>query len=196
MNELAQDRGAGVERFLQDVLEETWGLFKADPVLYVLVSVLVILLGAVTVGVLAGPLAVGAVSVVRARRAGRAAQVSDVFEGLSRFGRAFVVTLLVAIGVMLGGALLVIPGLLVLLFTSFAWHEIAYRDASVTDALAGSYRIVKGAFLRALLLLLAIGVLNAIGGAVMFGVLLSAPLSLILLTVGYERLTDQGTASG
>ena len=180
-----------VERFLQDVFSESWAAFKADALLYVLASLLAGVCSVLTLGILAGPLTVGLLRIVRARRRGQPAEVGAIFEGLSELGAAAGCVLLIALGVLVGSLLLIVPGLLVAVFLSFSLHELAYRNHGIGAALSNSFNLVKGAFLHTLLLLIAAGVLCALGGVVMFGTLVTGPFATVLLTVGYEKLSAQ-----
>jgi uncharacterized membrane protein len=180
-----------VEPFLQDSVREAWRTFKADAVLYIAGTLLLCVVSIVTLTVLAGPLAVGLIGIIRRRRRGEAAQISDVFDGLSQFASSFVAFLLIAIATSVGLLLAVVPGLLVLLATCFAFHEIAYRERHAGDALRASYAIAKNHVLHVLLLLIGVAALNALGNAVVFGGFLTAPFAAVWMTVAYEMLTDQ-----
>jgi uncharacterized membrane protein len=91
---------------------------------------------------------------------------------------------------------LIVPGLLIALFTIFALPAIAYEDAGPFDAIGRSYEIVKSNFVNVLLLSLVLSVVQGVGGAVLVGMLLTTPLAMIALSLAYERLTRRLVAEG
>ncbi len=56
-------------------------------------------------------------------------------------------------------------------------------------------RLVGASLLHSLALVFLISVAHAVGGSVLFGILLTVPLSLIALTLGYERIAGVSLAS-
>ena len=177
-----------VEPFLRQVFAESWELFKRDPALFILAGLVVILLGVVTAGILAGPLTVGFVLIVRARRRGETASVGGVFDGVRYFLTSLVVSLVILLGVLIGSALLFLPGLIVAFILMYAYQLIAYREAGIGESLKGSFSLVKEQLGPSLVLFLLLAILNAIGGAVVFGSLLTFPFTLVALTLAYEKL--------
>jgi hypothetical protein len=178
-----------VESFVQQSAREAWQTFKSDPLLYIAGTLVVAAVSILSIGVLAGPLTVGFIDVVRRRRRGESARIADVFGGLSQFASSLLAFVVVLIASAIGFALLVIPGLIVMIASCFAFHEIAYRKAHAVDALRASYFIARRNLLHVLVVLVAVAALNALGGAVWFGTLLSAPFALVWMTVAYELLT-------
>jgi uncharacterized membrane protein len=159
--------------------------------LYIAGSLVVAVVGVLSLLVLAGPLTVGFVQLVRRRRRGERARITDVFDGLSQFAPSFVAFVLIAIATVIGMLLFVVPGLLVLVASCFAFHEISYRKAHAGDAIRASFHVAKRNPLHVLIVLIGVAALNALGSAVLFGTLLSAPFALVWMTVAYELLSGQ-----
>jgi uncharacterized membrane protein len=180
-----------VEPFVQQSAREAWRTFKADPLLYIAGSLIVAVVGGVSLLILAGPLTVGFIDVVRRRRRGESVRIADVFGGMSQFASSFVAFVLVALATAIGCLLLVVPGLVVLIVSCFAFHEIAYRKAHAADGLRASFFIAKRNLLHVLVVLIGVAALNALGSAVLFGMLLTVPFALVWMTVAYELLTGQ-----
>lgn len=180
-----------VESFVSRSTREAWQTFKADPLLYIAGSLVVAVVSVLSVLLLAGPLTVGFVKLVRRRRRGESARITDVFDGLSQFAPSFVAFVLIAIATVIGMLLFVVPGLLVLVVSCFAFHEIAYRKAHAGDAVRASFHVAKRNPLHVLIMLIGVAALNALGSAVLFGTLLSAPFALVWMTVAYELLSGQ-----
>jgi uncharacterized membrane protein len=179
-----------LESFVRTVATQTWEVFRRDALTYVLAAVIVSLLSVVTVGIAAGPMTVGFLDLVRRASRGEPIQVDQVFSGFQRFWPSAIAVLLIVLAASIGFALLVVPGFLVLLFTCFTLQAIAYENLSATDALRRSFGMVRERFLHALVVVVLISILQSLGGSIVLGVLLSAPLGLIGLTLSYERLAQ------
>ena len=180
------------ENLVESSLSEGWALFKDDLVLYVVASLLVFVISAVSLGLCAGPMIVGFIKLVRKRMRGETGTATDVFEGFSEFGASLIAMILIGLGVFIGSMLLIVPGVLFAFITAFTFHAIALDGLGATAAIGQSYNLIKENLAPSFVLLLIVAALNAIGGSVIFGSLLTTPFSLIVMTFAYQRL--QGTA--
>ena len=181
-----------VEKFATAVAEQTWGVFRKDPLMLVLASMVAGIVSVVTLGLLSPMVLVGLIDMVRKVQAGEPTKLADLFERFDALLPGLIALVVVALAAAIGFALLVVPGLLVLVFGAFPLHVIAFERSTSVDAIKGSIGLVKRNFLNVLVLLLGVSVLQAIGGAVVFGMLLSLPLSVVALTVAYQRLAHPG----
>ena len=181
------------EDLVASSLSESWELFKDDLVLYVIAALLVLVVSTVSLGLLSGPMIVGFIKLVAKRIRGEEGTATDVFDGFSEFGASLIAMILIGIGVFIGFLLLVIPGLIFAVVTAFTFHAIALDGDGATAAMGRSYSLIKEHLAPCAVLLVIVAVLNAIGGSVVFGSLLTMPFSLILMTLAYQRL--RGTAS-
>jgi len=180
------------ENLVESSLREGWALFKNDLVLYVVASLLVFVISVVSLGLCAGPMIVGFIKLVRKRMRGETGTATDVFEGFSEFGASLIAMILIGLGVFIGSMLLIVPGVLFAFITAFTFHAIALDGLGATAAIGQSYNLIKENLAPSFVLLLIVAALNAIGGSVIFGSLLTTPFSLIVMTFAYQRL--QGTA--
>ena len=178
------------EDVVQNTLGEAWRLFTNDFVLWIIAGLLMIVVTIVSLGILSGPMTVGFIMLVERRRQGEPGSATDIFDGFSHFGASLVAFILVSIGVMIGLVLLVLPGLLFALAMAFTFHAIALDDEDATSAMAKSFEIIKQNLALATVFLVIVLVLSGIGGATMFGSLLTTPFTLILMTLAYHRLAD------
>lgn len=174
--------------FVLSVLRETWDTFRREALVYVLAAVVLSLLSVISLGLLAGPLTIGFIELVRRGRRGELLAVSILFSRFDTWIPSLVALVVIAIAVTIGMCLLVAPGLIAALFSTYTLHAIAYEGVSGIDAIRRSIALVRGSFLPSLALVFLVSVAQAIGGSVGFGVLLTVPLSLIALTLGYERI--------
>ena len=176
------------EQVIQDTLAEAWDLFKNDFVLYILAGLITIAVSVVTLGLLSGVVSVGFIQLVEKRRRGEDGFPTDVFEGLSQFGECLVASILIGLGIVIGLFLFVLPGLLFGLVMLFTYPAIAIDNETSTGGMAKSYSIIKENFSLAAVFIVIVVVLSSIGGAFIFGTLLTLPFCLIFLTLAYHRL--------
>jgi hypothetical protein len=177
------------EDVVQDTLTEAWNVFKDDFVLYLIAGLFLVVVSIISIGLLSGPMTVGFIELVEKRLRGEEADATDVFEGFSRFGVSVIASILIGIGVLIGGILLVLPGLLFGLAMAFTFHGIAIDDETATGAMANSFSIIAENFAPSAVFLVIVLVLSGIGSAVIFGPLLTTPFNLVLMTLAYHRLS-------
>jgi hypothetical protein len=184
------------DQFVSNVLRETWELFRREALLFVVASVVMSVVAVLSLGLVAGPVTVGFIEMVRRSRSGEPLAISLLFSRFDTFVSSLIALFLVGIAVAIGMMLLVVPGLLALLFATWTFHVIAFEpEVGAIDAIVRSYQLVRTYFVQTIALMLVVSIAHAVGGIVMFGVLLTAPLSLIALTIGYERLTSSEPAT-
>ncbi len=174
--------------FILSVLRETWETFRREAMVYVLAGVVLALLSVVSLGLLVGPLTIGFIELVRQGRRSEPLAVSVLFSRFDTWVPSTIAVLLIVVTVAIGMCLLVAPGLIAALFSVYSLHAIAYEGVTGIDAIRRSIALVRASFLPTLSLVFLISVAHASGGSVLFGVLLTTPLSLIALTLGYERI--------
>ena len=182
-----------LEEFLPSMLRDTWEVFRKQALVFALAALVLLFLSAASAGVLAGPLFVGFIDMVRRARSGEALQVGDLFGRFDSFASGLIAMVLIVLAVAVG-SLLVLPGLLAALFSGFTFHAIAYERLSAIDAIKHSLQVVRAHFLSVVVVFLLVSVAQTLGGSALFGVLLTAPLGMIAVTLTYERLTSEQPA--
>jgi hypothetical protein len=190
MEETIMSEPNSLEQFLLSVLRETWAVFQKNALTFVLAALVATFLSAVTLGILAGPLFVGFIDLVRRARQGEAVQMGELFNRFDSFASSVIATFLIVIAVAIGCSLLVLPGLLIALFSGYTLQAIAYERLSAFDSIKRSVQIVRAHFVNTLVLFLLVSVVQTLGGSALLGVLLTMPLSLIALSVAYEQLAS------
>jgi uncharacterized membrane protein len=191
---MAEVAPESLEAFLEVVLRDSWELFKKNALVFVLASLLATMVAAVSLGILAGPLFVGLIEVVRRAQRGESVQVSDVFGRFDSFVSSTLALILIGIAVCIGSLLLLAPGLLAALFSGFTLHAIAFERSTAADAIKRSFRVVKDHFIQSIALFVLISLAHSVGGAVVLGLLLTIPLSIVVLTLAYERMVPAAKA--
>jgi hypothetical protein len=176
------------EQVVQETLGEAWDLFRKDFVLYILAGLITIAVSLVTLGLLSGVVCVGFINLVEKRRRGEDGFPTDVFDGFSQFSECLVASVLIGLGILIGMLLFILPGLLFGLAMLFTYPAIAIDGETATGGMAKSYSIIRDNFALAAVFLVIVVVLSSIGGAFVFGVLLTLPFCMIFLTLAYHRL--------
>ncbi|MDB4973756.1 MAG: hypothetical protein JWN48_2097 [Myxococcaceae bacterium] len=177
------------DQFALGVARQSWDLFKRDPLMFVMAGAVMLIGSGVSLGLLAGPLHVGFIELCRRARRGEPVSVGILFSRFDSLVASLVAFTIIFLGVLIGFFLLVIPGLVVGVFSMFTLHAITYENLGGIDAIRRSIGLVRSNLVPALVLLIMLAVVQSIGGVVIFGVLLTMPLAIIGLTVGYERIT-------
>lgn len=182
---------AAPEQAIGDILKKSWDVFMKDPVLHIIASLLLMIVSAVSLGILAAPLTVGYIRLIRDRLAGHAVSATDIFAGLSTTITALITMILLGIIVAVGSILLILPGIAAAVLLSYAFHFIAYNDAGIMDSLSQSFALVKDNIVLVIILIVILAILNSIGSTVVIGTLLTMPFSMIVTTVAFESMTGQ-----
>lgn len=175
--------------FTLSVVRDAWDTFRRDALVFVLASVALSLTALVTLGLLTGPLTVGYIELVRRSRRGEPISVGVIFSRFDSFVASTVALVLICLAVFLGILLLVVPGLLALVFSTYALPAIAHERLGGVEAIRRSIDLVRAHFVRTLAILVVLWLVQAIGGVVVIALLVTTPFSMILLAVAYERLT-------
>jgi hypothetical protein len=178
------------EDVVQSTLSEAWDAFTRDFVLWILGGLILIVISVVSLGLLSGPMMVGFIQLVEKRRRNEPASAIDILEGFSHFGASLIAFILISIGVFVGSLLLVLPGLLFGLVMAFTFHAIAIDDQDAIGGMSKSFGLIREDPALAAVFLVIILVLSGIGGAVVFGTLLTLPFALVLMTLAYHRLSE------
>ena len=163
-----------------DVYKENWVIFAVS-------TLVVFALGMLTLGLLFGPLMAGLASMFLKAKEGKKPVFNDLFRYNSKFIGMAIMGLLIGILVCLGLALLILPGLLLMTLWMYSIYAMAFGDKGIIDSMRSSWNmVIKNSIWQHLVILLAIGILNSIGGAIVVGTLITLPLTLGFLAMMYE----------
>lgn len=177
-----------LDQFALGVARDTWELFRRDPLLFLIAGLAVSLLSTISLGLCAGPLSAGYIELVRHARRNEPLALGIVFSRFDTWVPSLIASGLILVGVLVGFLLFVIPGLVVAVMTIFTLTVITYENTTAVAAITRSVEIVRATPGHAIALLLMIAVLHALGSILVLGMFLAVPLSIIPLTLGYERL--------
>jgi hypothetical protein len=179
------------------VLSESWRLFAQDPGPYILAAAayfgIVLItcgLGALVMGVfMAGYTVMG----LAALRGGRA-EFREAFAGFEQFGSLFLLWIVMAIAILVGTALCVLPGIYLALAFSLALPLVVDRRMPALDALLLSVRTFNANLGPMLAVTLVLYVIHVAGSMLPFGFLVAQPLCALGATVLYARIFGLNSA--
>lgn len=186
---------AAPEKDIGDILKKSWEVFMKDPATHIIANLLFLLGSVFSLGILAAPLMVGYIRLIRDLMAGRQVSATDIFSGLSTTITSLITMIIIGIAITIGLFLLVLPGIAVGFLVAFAFHFIAYKDSGIMDSMSESFNLVKDNFVLVLIVIIIVAVINMIGSSVFIGSLLTVPFGMIMMNITYERLTGQGGRS-
>ena len=165
--------------------------FKKSPLTHIVVILLVGIIGNISFGILAGPMMVGYMRLIKIEDEGGKAEIGDVFKGFDDFVPAMLAVLVGGIVVAIGFMLCIIPGLLIMALVPTAAYLVAVGEKDGINALKRAWQAVKenliGSFLCALILSI-IGLLGAILCGI--GILITMPIAFIGMFHMARQLTD------
>ena len=161
----------------------------------ILVGVSCVFLGITVIGLLAIPAVIGGYveSMIRMAR-GEKVGIGDFFKtGFNRFGTLLGASILSFLGIVIGFICLIIPGIYLMIRWYFLYQVIVDRDASVFESFKQSADMVTGQFWIILTLVILITVIQAIGGTIVVGTLVTIPYTSLLTAHFYLALNRENT---
>lgn len=163
-------------------------VFKENWVVFVVGTLVVFALGFITLGLLFGPLTAGLGAMVLKAKSGKKPVLKDLFQFNSKFFFMAIMGLLIGIAVCFGLILLIVPGLLLASLLMYSIYAMAYDNKGIGGSMKSSWQMVmKTGLWQHVVILLAIGIFNSIGGAVIVGTLITFPLSIGFLAMVYDN---------
>ncbi|MBM9537758.1 hypothetical protein [Desulfobulbus alkaliphilus] len=171
----------------------SWELTLQHIVPLVLMTLIMFALTFLTLGILAPVLMAGYMhAVLLIVRQGREPKIGDLFAWIRLFLPLLVFFLLAAVAISLGFALLVLPGLALLLFlamgTVYMLPLMTDRNMALMDALKESMNMVfKGNVGENLVVVLIFYAIQAIGGIIAIVSLFLTPIAVVFLMSVYEE---------
>jgi hypothetical protein len=189
-----------------DWIEGGFNLYKANFRILVLGSVFVVVIGAITAGILAGPMLAGLVLVTLQlldKKEPRP-EAGKVFKGFDYFLQSFLFVVVWGIGILIGSVILgVIPVLgqlasiafvyVAQAFLMFGMFLIVDRQMDWLPASMESINIVKTNFWPFFGLSAVAGIIGSVGAIAFFiGVVFTIPIQGCILAVAYREIFDSG----
>ncbi len=184
------------------LLSESWSRFTGNAGLLigasVLAMVVLVFASMFTWGILSyviyGPLMYGLSLLSLKIARNRPADFNDLFAGFQHFVPAFLAGLLITIGTTIGFFLCLLPGVFLTIVWMLTFFYMADRNLDFWPAMEASRLKIMANFGQWFILWLVILVINILGSIPCgLGLLITAPISLLLLALAYDR--SEGGAS-
>jgi len=175
---------------------EGWALVTADLGNYILIALVFSLLSGAGFGILQGALIVGSHIFTMKKLMGRRAEFSDLFKGFDYFVPALLASLIIAVFVMCGTILCIIPGLVVAAMYKFTYLFIVDKRMDFWPAMQASHAIVKRDYVGFTLFLLLMALVDLLGVlCCVVGIFVAIPVTFAAITVAYKEIVgfDQRT---
>lgn len=175
------------------LLNRSWEAFMRQPlnlIVFYLVGALLMIVPFLNL-VIMGGLIKGMIRVGR----GEEVQINDLFSEMDRAGEWIIGGILAALAVGVGFALLFIPGIIVGYLLSMGPYIMAEKRVGFMDAFKESFDLTSKNIGSWLVILLIAGVINAIGGAVAIGWIVTGPITMLVLVFAYQDITG-GSGAG
>jgi uncharacterized membrane protein len=166
---------------------------KNNPVNHIVAVVLVGIIGNISFGLLAGPMMVGYMRMIKIEEEGGKAEIGDVFKGFDDFVPALLSGLLSGIIIGIGFMLCILPGLLIIALAPTAGYLVAVGEKDGINALKRAWEAVKANLIGSCLCALVLGILGSLGAILCgIGIFLTLPIAFIGMYHMAKQLTDGG----
>jgi len=172
---------------INDVVTKSYNLFKKQYVALIL-GTLIGLIGMIFI-ITIPPFIFGIYFMCINAIKGKKVQIFDVFKGFDYFFTSWILFIVAFLTIGVGFALLVIPGLLLMVLFQYAIPLAIVEKKGAISSLERSYEIAKKNFVFSVVLLILIGVVNSIGGLVRIGVLITLPFTSLCICLATNKLT-------
>jgi uncharacterized membrane protein len=176
-----------VENMLNDVLKKSWNLFKNQYVTLI-IGTLIGIIGMIFI-ITIPPLVFGIYFMCINAAKGKKVEISDVFSGFDYFFTSWGMFILMFIAITIGLALLVIPGILLMIMFQYAVVIAINEKKGAISALERSYEIAKKNFSFSLVFWVLISVITSIGSLIRIGLIVTVPFTFLCTCLATNRLT-------
>ena len=178
-------------------LEKAWDITLKNLVMLILMTLVMMVVSIVTVGILAPVVMAGYLqAIIQLMRSGREPRMEDLFSQMRLFLPLLAFTIIVIIVILIGFAMIVLPGFLVVIAVAFGCLYMVPlmtdKQMGLIDALKTSWQMAtkKNIADHIVVVILFFG-LMAIGSSVFIGTLFTQPFaSVFLISIYLERVED------
>jgi uncharacterized membrane protein len=180
-----------------ELVKKSWEIVKGDLAFYIVGIILVTVAGQFTGGLLMGPLMVGFIMGAQKKMKGEQAGIGDIFSlGFSKFVPALIAMIVIGLAGFIGMIILIIPGILVMFFTSLTFFVLAEKNIDGIAAIKESFALVKANWKRVLIVMIVASIVAQIGTvACIVGVLVTGPMAMVMLIIMYNEIKGGAPAA-
>jgi hypothetical protein len=184
-------------------LEKAWDITLKNLVMLILMTLVMMVVSIVTLGILAPVIMAGYLqAIIQLIRSGREPRMEDLFSQMRLFLPLLAFSVIVIIVILIGFAMIVLPGFLVVLAVAFGCLYMlplmTDKQMGLIDALKTSWQMaVKKSIADHIVVVILFFGLMAIGSSVFIGTLFTQPFASVFLISIYlervENVTDPAT---
>jgi hypothetical protein len=178
-------------------LEKAWNITLKNLVMLILMTLVMMVVSFFTLGILAPVITAGYLqAIIELIRSGREPRMEDLFSQMRLFLPLLAFSAITTIVILIGFALIVLPGLLVALAVAFGCLYMlplmTDKQMGLIDALKTSWQMaVKENIAEHIVVVILFFGLMAIGGSVFIGTLFTQPFaSVFLISIYLERVEN------
>lgn len=171
-------------------LSEAWTIVSQDLVTHILLALIVGLGSGITGGLLAGPLMGGYLWIIfnKMKNPSYTPQVGDVAKGFENFVQLLLVGIVGGLIASLGTIACVIGVFFTSALVVLALPLVVERNMAFWPAITESINKTKQDLMGWVVFVLVVGLLNALGSSIAVGFLITLPLGITALAIGYRAV--------
>ena len=173
---------------IEDIFTEAFEVFKANWVSLILAT-LVLTVGSAFI-ITGPPLLFGFFMMCLRAMKKEKTEVIDILQGFDYFLRSWGIFLGAAIAILVGLVLLVLPGIALLILLVYAMPLSIEKNLKALDSLKASYRLGRDNLEFTIILALITYAINAIGGWIVVGSILTIPFTTLCISAATIRLLE------
>jgi len=188
-NQGAEEASSGYRLSYESTLQVGFNLFRKAPAEFIMFSLLGLLVFSNPISgiLLGGPVMASYLHMAHLASRDQLIEFSDFFRGFEKAGSLIKLNLLILVVVVLGLAMLVVPGLYFAVSYVFSHFFVWFFDKNPSEAIRLSRKTVSGNFGQILMLMLILAGINLIGiMALGVGILLTMPFSFCVLYAAFD----------
>jgi hypothetical protein len=188
-------------------MNETWEITVKNIAPLIILSLVFLMVSILTLGILMPVMLAGYTdSILRMIQHNRKPEVGDLFSHLSLFFPLIGLAILIIIAVIIGFALLVLPGIaaviLIAMIYLYFYQFLVTEKKGVISAVSSTWKMITaGSHIgEHIVILILVTIFNSIGASVFLGTIITLPLSTVFLSIVFLNQTghssaDQGTSA-
>lgn len=176
-------------------ISRAWELLFSDLGYFLILTLIYVLVTAVAsatvvgVFIVMGPLTVGLYYAAFKKIQGKSLQIGDISKGFNFFAAALISSILVAIFITVGFTLCIIPGFIVSALYLFTPIFILDKNLDFWNAMEASRKLAQKHLFELSVFIILLGLINIVGAILCgVGLLITFPLSILAIAVGYDEL--------
>jgi uncharacterized membrane protein len=178
-----------IEDIIKEVFKKSWKIFSNKFVVLIVGTLIAILLMLFIITI--PPLIFGIYYMCIQLMNGKEVKISDVFKGFHWFFRSWGLLILMALGILGGLILLIVPGILLMIVWQYAFAISIIEDKGVIESLRRSYHIGKNNFAFSIVFWILLMIISSVGSITRIGVLVTLPFTVLATCVATRILSKK-----